>query len=349
MKFVNVVLTVFFVAALGAGIMRIRHRPAVNPSLAAAHFATSPDVLAIKDEKSRQKIVEGLEKVFGTPVDPHFPADLELKLPNIKEGAEFYREKCLHCHGLTGDGAGPTAKWVNPPPRDFRRGAFKFTSTDASSQKPADDDLLRILHNGATHTAMPSFVLDPEEKLKAVIEFVKFLSFRGEVEGLLVKNVEDDELADDSMAGNMKIVDKRWVEANGPDKKTKPPAASMPSGDKLAASIENGNKLFHSDKAKCSTCHGDEGRGDGSAAINPKTGQGILIDVWKNTIYPANLTLGVYRGGQRPIDLFYRVANGIKGTPMPGFRSSFTDEEVWDIVNYVRQIPYAGGKPEGGH
>ena len=38
----------------------------------------------------------------------------------LAEGSKLYRQHCLHCHGLEGNGRGPTGYWVNPPPRDYR-------------------------------------------------------------------------------------------------------------------------------------------------------------------------------------------------------------------------------------
>ncbi len=48
----------------------------------------------------------------------------------------------------------------------------------------------------------------------------------------------------------------------------------------------------------------------------------------------------MYRGGRRPIDLFWRVHQGINGTPMPASNSSLTEEEIWQIVDYIRSLPY---------
>jgi len=58
-------------------------------------------------------------------------------------------------------------------------------------------------------------------------------------------------------------------------------------------------------------------------------------------LQPRNLTLGQYRGGRRPVDIFRRVYAGIKGTPMPAFgRTALKDDEIWDVVNYVMSLPY---------
>ena len=54
-------------------------------------------------------------------------------------GYALYRKHCLHCHGVTGDGNGPTAPFLWPRPRDYRRGMYKFTST--TGQKPTREDL----------------------------------------------------------------------------------------------------------------------------------------------------------------------------------------------------------------
>jgi mono/diheme cytochrome c family protein len=62
---------------------------------------------------------------------------------------------------------------------------------------------------------------------------------------------------------------------------------------------------------------------------------------------PRNLREGVYRGGQRPLDLFWRIAAGIRGMPMPGIgpaapgaQGTLSQQEIWQIVDYVQSLPY---------
>ena len=77
---------------------------------------------------------------LGTPDEPEFPAvkDAEgaeiqiverrrLKMAAGPFGKDedgnprgLYRQHCAHCHGVTGDGAGATAAFLNPYPRDYR-------------------------------------------------------------------------------------------------------------------------------------------------------------------------------------------------------------------------------------
>ena len=96
----------------------------------------------------------------------------------------LYRRHCAHCHGISGDGHGPTAAILNPYPRDYRPGVFKFKSTYTAAE-PTDDDLHRCLHDGVPGTAMPSFALLPPDEVDALVEYVKYLSMRGQMETAL--------------------------------------------------------------------------------------------------------------------------------------------------------------------
>jgi mono/diheme cytochrome c family protein len=122
------------------------------------------------------------------------------------------------------------------------------------------------------------------------------------------------------------------------------------------ASRVRGRELFLSAKAKCATCHGPLGHGDGpqtedfqaKPGSNDKYEKPGLYDDWGNPLSPRDLTRGIYRGGRRPIDIYRRIRAGIKGTPMPSFtESTLSDEETWDLVNYVLSIPYSGPVPSG--
>lgn len=83
--------------------------------------------------------------------------------------------------------------------------------------------------------------------------------------------------------------------------------------------------------AKCVQCHVDYGR---QAKFK--------YDEWGTLVRPNNLTLGVYRGGKRPVDIYYRVHSGIPGSEMLPFANTFKDNEryLWDVVNFVTVLPY---------
>jgi len=113
----------------------------------------------------------------------------------IKQGRNLYMLHCLHCHGTGGDGNGPTAQYLNPRPRDYRNGVFKFTST-GSGLKPSRHDLKTILVNGIPGTSMPSFMLLGDEEISLIVEYVRFLSMRGEFERRVYDNIKDFATAD---------------------------------------------------------------------------------------------------------------------------------------------------------
>ncbi len=95
-------------------------------------------------------IADTLEKLFGTPDDPAVPEGIDLNADLLKMAAGpigsdaddrpwgLYRKHCLACHGLSGDGAGPNAADLDPYPRDFRNGVFKYAST-AGVAKPLSE------------------------------------------------------------------------------------------------------------------------------------------------------------------------------------------------------------------
>src|ERR1019366_7974614 len=148
-----------------------------------------PTTIAAKD---REELAKALEAVFGTPAKPTVAGlddetkkKLMLDDDTLAKGSTRYRIHCLHCHGVPGDGRGPTARWINPHPRDFRAGLFKFQSvnqSDGKTRPPTRADLLRTLSHGIEGTAMPSFRLLEDKELDWLVSYVIHLSLRGNAE-----------------------------------------------------------------------------------------------------------------------------------------------------------------------
>ena len=339
--------------------------------------------------------------MFGTPDEPVILPETGLDIAKVRLAAGpvrsdiqgrkngLYREHCGHCHGITGDGMGPTAAFLNPYPRDYRPGVFKFKSTERAD-KPTHDDLVRILHNGIPGTSMPSFALLSEVQVDALVEYVRYLSIRGETELALMRayfELDDDaegklpETQEFLVAEMLAPVAEKWQAAT--DARIAVP--EMPAGLDLAVSIAKGKELFYGDKANCVKCHGPTGLGDGQAndyddwnkaiveigkeiqsglsKVGETSTSGMSPDevaehrsqvAWLDkfdqvlggdalrprTIPPRNLRLGVYRGGRRPLDLYYRIHAGVNGAPMPAAKGTVPPEDIWHIVNYVLSLPY---------
>jgi len=224
-----------------------------------------PTLVQADDQK---KLEEALVLMFGTPAAPTVNAK-EIGLPEslIKElalddttlamGSTRYRVHCLHCHGVPGDGRGPTAKWINPHPRDFRSGTFKFQSVDQASGKtrvPARGDLVRTLRQGIEGTAMPTFSLLKDEELEALVSYVIHLSIRGEAEKntlvygftLQAGTLKPGAPVKDDVKTYAEIAAKRWLESSSPDvaiKVTKYPYRDDDM-NALKASVKRGQAIF---------------------------------------------------------------------------------------------------------
>lgn len=307
-------------------------RPAERPQ-----FTPSAEVLALDDEaaddeerkiwKDLQRDIEKeLLKRTGTPQAPIALGESEASAAQLKLGAEVYALRCQQCHGVNGDGTGVAAEYLTPRPRNYTKGIFKFTSTPYGA-KPRRSDLLATLRRGVTGTSMPSFDdLSPED-LNAVVDYVIFLSQRGELQSELVMMAQDEEAIDpeyvnESVAGILE----RWKEAQT---QLVMPLTPMPQFSPEA--IAKGQELFL--KQACNKCHGANGRGGSMGGVE------IGMDSWGHKAAAADLTSGMFRGGGRPIDIYRRIYSGINGTPMPGFNEVFAKEpdDIWYLVHFIRE------------
>jgi mono/diheme cytochrome c family protein len=290
--------------------------------------------------------------------------------PQIAGGFGLYRRHCLHCHGVSGAGDGPTAAFLYPIPRDYRKGLFKFTSTPYGF-RPHREDLKRTVRNGLHGTSMPAFeALLTEDEIEQVIDYVIFLSIRGETERDLIEiGMTSDEndinaLSMDDAREAAQAIFNKWKTAQGA--MVNPPSARTAS---TPESILRGRDLFlgrTAEKLDCTGCHGMLARGDGLTfppqevfnrivfggnpseredrvkALDDKTREVWTqkLDEWGNPIRPANLNRGVYKGGRRPIDLYWRIAKGITGANMPPAPGFNDPNKIWDLVNFVLALPY---------
>jgi mono/diheme cytochrome c family protein len=150
------------------------------------------------------------------------------------DGPALYQQRCAGCHGKSGRGDGPFAGLLDPRPRDFTSGRYKFRSTDTGSL-PTDDDLAESISNGLHGTSMPSWkpFLTPSQ-VRVLIAQVKSFSprFSSEQPKSIVVGAE-------------------------------PPGSSQ-----NPLTIEAGRVVY--DTLKCGACHGTDGRGTGAIAHDLK-------------------------------------------------------------------------------
>jgi mono/diheme cytochrome c family protein len=338
----------------------------VAPVYRVSSYDADKHLLAIVDETGQPATLEAAE---GDTVQVLGAA--------LQSGRNLYLRHCMHCHGVSGDGAGPTAQYFRVKPRDYRRGLIKFTSTK-KDLRPSREDLFRIIKLGVPGTYMPSFMLLPDDEVKLISEYVRWLAMRGEMERKLnawlvtsysQEAVDDSESpaelqsefesewsedAEDYIERFRNDLKFDWQEADKTESVVHPSVPRTPSS---IESIARGRKIFLSNDAKCAGCHGETGKGNGPSTElfndlpdkppGTKSDKPGLFDHWGNIVKPRDLTTGVFRGGRRPIDVFRRIYSGIKGTPMPPLGGNLKDEQIWDVVNYVLSIPFEA--KQGGH
>ncbi len=209
----------------------------------------------------------------------------------IDGGYAIYRNNCLQCHGVFGAGDGPTSTYLFPKPRDYRPGIFKFTSTNPANAKPSRADLRRTLLYGLHGTSMPGFEATlTASQIEQVIDYMTFLSIRGETEIYLINeaaNAEDKDAAEalgpDVVGEIVQKVTSSWKEAE-----TQVVNPTVRRVDATSDSVKRGRDLYlgintSGPKLECVGCHGIDAKGNGSAFID----RDIFDDVvFRGDIYP---------------------------------------------------------------
>jgi mono/diheme cytochrome c family protein len=279
-------------------------------------------------EPSEQEAIrQALQKWSGTPRNPKMMDATSPESEELKYGALVYERNCMQCHGISGDGNGQAAQYLTPNPRDYRRGIFKFVSAPYG-YKPSREDLVRTVTRGIPGTSMPSFRRLPKRDLDAVVDYVLALTHRGELETRLLGLVQSgDELNDDAIAEAANDIREQWKMA---DDQAIEPLTKMPPI--TPETIATGAAVFQ--KRECFKCHGRDGRGGLAGGIE------VGKDVWGRTDPAADLTSGMLRGGQRPLDVYRRVYGGINGSPMPAFKEALSAEPdtIWHLAHYVLHL-----------
>ncbi len=331
-----------------------------------------------------------LTDMFGTPDEPRLPAVVtedeslaelvsldrlnRASGPSDAEGRGLFRKHCADCHGVSGNGRGPTAPILNPYPRDFRMGIFKFKSTERGS-KPAREDLARSIRNGISGSAMKAIPELTEEDIQALTDYVIYLSWRGELERTLV----DDATRELDLAGGDRIIvpeDRQatdedakalftesweiaedfvaeigdsWLEAADRKIDVPKPPSHIPmadnheqfvtlsggqTGEAMRQSVARGREVFLGKTASCSKCHGEDGLGTGQTTDYDDWTKDWTIRVGIDPLKPESLTPLLARGAMLPITIHPR--NFSEGY----FRGGESASDLWiRIVKGIEGTP----------
>jgi DMSO reductase family type II enzyme heme b subunit len=218
--------------------------------------------------------------------------------PSLKRGKELHHEKCAYCHGDTGKGDGPSARYSSPQPRNFTKSHIKIRTT-VFGKIPTDQDIFDTITLGMPGTTMPGWSHLSESDRWSLVLYLKSLGRKY----------------------------KRFIKKG---KKHAPVVVPNPPASFNLESLATGKKLF---LQNCSGCHGVKGRSDGASTHK-------IVDIDSNAIWPRNLSKPwTFRRGNSRKQLFLTLRTGFSTTSMPRFSTRiFTDQQVWDIVNYVQTL-----------
>lgn len=248
----------------------------------------------------------------------------------VEAGKKVYEKKCIHCHGEKGDGKGPAAPFLFPPPRDFTRGIYKIKSTPRG-ELPLDEDLFNIITRGMPGSSMPGWDHLSYKERWGLVYFIKTFS-------------------------------ERFTRAK---EEGQHPSPAIKVGDPIPSSpesIKKGEDIFF--ELECDICHGNKGRGDGFKALKLKTkwgGRVLPRNLTRRWLFRRS-------ADPKPRDIYLTVRIGVEGTPMPSFAKDLDepgedlleemeeegdnsegaekedhekmsgDERTWHLVNYVLSL-----------
>ena len=194
------------------------HQEMIEGGAKISHVTEVPQPMKVSTEN-----LQPHENPQGIPPPVHNHETIQ---PGIS-GESVYQQHCANCHGVDGDGQGPTASDLSTKPQNFITGVYKFRSTP-SGELPTDADLLRTISIGIPGTAMASYEDLSKSDRMALVAYLKFLS-------------------------------PRFLK--------RPPGTPIlfpPSRPLTSESASRGRHLF--EQMVCAACHGATGKGDGELA-----------------------------------------------------------------------------------
>ncbi|MGH9518166.1 MAG: c-type cytochrome [Terriglobales bacterium] len=252
----------------------------------------------------------------------------------LTEGQQVYSANCVPCHGAQGYGNGPRGAGLNPPPRNYHTGVFKFGTSVLA--------MYHTVTNGSPGTAMPSFIaLSPEERFSVVhfirANFIPKDALQANTDAQLAA------IATPAAAGAAKLPPLNAV-PTGPripiavamqivaQQASAAPAGPPPSkNDPPAPDVAVGQALY---QHRCQSCHGDQGQG------------GIPIEMITSAPY-VEVTAAAFRQPHMLTSIndtagFDKIVlHGLPGRMMTG-QGTLTKAQLDGLQAYVQELGEKG-------
>jgi len=245
---------------------------------------------------------------------------------SLQTGREMYVRHCYACHGLAGDGRGPSAPGLRPAPRDLREARYKF-GRFIGGDLPSDDVLVEILTEGLHGTAMLDWDI-PEPTLRNIVQYIK--TFSPEDEGW-----RDP---DNEIGTPIEVSEDPWT-------------------GKADEAVARGQVIFHG-FATCQSCHpayatkkeiadafaefGKQPEFRDNMYRSEKQKSEYKVNGVEQWFLPPDYTWDHIRTGgdvaKRKTNLYRIIGTGIPGTAMAQWKGTLDEADLWAVAYYVDSL-----------
>lgn len=159
-----------------AGTVRRGIRDLPNTTARAPLEKAAGDIEASIAAKDEPAVVAARSRQLASRLLAAYPVPLAPRSqPDLAKGAKLYLENCASCHGANGNGQGPLARGMEPPP-------IAFTDRARARQRSLFA-LYQVIGQGLDGTAMTSFAQLSDEDRWALAFYVGGFAFKDQKTG----------------------------------------------------------------------------------------------------------------------------------------------------------------------
>ena len=251
---------------------------------------------------------------------------VSISAATLSNGRQMYVRQCMACHGLEGDGRGPSSPGLRPAPRDLREAKYKFIRME-EGDLPTDEMLYEIVRGGLHGTAMLPWDIQ-DDAMYDIINYIKMFS------------PEDEGWRDPENEIGTPLV-----------------FSEDPWTEKAEEGIKRGKHVYHA-VANCQSCHPafatkeyihsafvaenkkPEFRDDGYYAARQVTE--YSVNGVEQTNLPPDYTWNPMRtvksGPEAKKNLYRVIGAGVNGTAMARWKGTLEDDDLWAVAYYVESL-----------
>ena len=265
-----------------------------------------------------------------------FTADVTLggkviSAASLDNGRQMYVRQCYACHGLEGDGRGPSSPGLRPAPRDLRLAKYKFVRM-VDGDLPTDKMLYDVIRGGLHGTAMLPWDIQ-DQAMYDIVNYIKTFS-------------PDDE---------------GWRDPEN-EIGSQVTQSEDPWSGKAEEAVAYGKYIYHG-VANCQSCHPAYGTKEEiheafvRAGKKPEHRDDPYLSVKQVTEYevlgveqtnmPPDYTLNNARSirpdpgeanWDRKKSIYRIIGAGVNGTAMAAWQGTLDETDRWAVVYYVDSL-----------